>query len=167
MENVVRKLFWSVLICLWSANAVAGDKSYIGNFSCMDAPFGLHLPASYLSLLRIGPVKNNTVIENENWKGYTTSRRDIEFDGLFLRVITFTNDPERYMVALATVTKNGSWNANAFKLEQSWQDIQRVLERYDVALSSADSIGNEAGDLKFTFGPDAKVKSMDYSCYTG
>ncbi|QDZ29640.1 hypothetical protein [Noviherbaspirillum sp. UKPF54] len=161
------RLICPLLICLWSANVIASGKNYIGNFSCEEAPFGLHLPGSYSSLLRIAPVKSNTVIDTENWEGYTTSRRDITFEGLSLRVITFSNDLERYMTALATVTKNGPWNANIFKLGQPLQEVQRALERYDAALSSEDSIGNEAGELKFIFGPDAKVKSMNYSCYTG
>lgn len=126
-----------MLRCLWSANAVASDKSYIVNFSCESAPFGLHLPASYLNLLRIAPVKSNAVTETENWEGYTTGRRDIAFDGLFLRVITFSNDPERYMVALATVTGNGhgmqtlSGLNNLCKIfRESWNDMtQRSVLR--------------------------------------
>jgi hypothetical protein len=167
MEDGMPRLIWPLLICLWSANVIASGKNYIGNFSCEDSPFGLHLPGSYSSLLRIAPVKSNTVIETENWEGYTTSRRDIEFVGLSLRVITFSNDPERYMTALAKVTKNGPWNANTFKLGQPLQDVQRALGRYGAALSSEDSIGNEAGELKLIFDPDANLKSMIYSCYTG
>jgi hypothetical protein len=81
-----------------------GDTShFIDKLSCDSGPYGLKLPESYDALRKIGPLKGEKLLREQDLGSYRARYRDLQFNGLRLAVVTYSNDPEKYQVVSAEI----------------------------------------------------------------
>ena len=81
-----------------------GDTShFIDKLSCDSGPYGLKLPESYDALRKIGPLKGEKLLREQDLGAYRARYRDLQFNGLRLAVVTYSNDPEKYQVVSAEI----------------------------------------------------------------
>ena len=161
--------FISILVAiLVSAIARAEPQStYIAEFSCIGGPLGLRLPDQLPAVMKLGPVTRVEVLDVEKWEGYTTTRKYIYFSGLTLGVITFSNNPKKYMVSFAEIT-SAQWSHIApFQVGELVTTANRKIgpsANGDLHLKA--SYGSEAGDLSID-SSGGRIGKVTYACYTG
>jgi hypothetical protein len=150
--------------CLVAFQARAANEGYVDTFSCDEGPFHLDLPKSYLDLRKIGRIRSERIVETEDWGSYKTERKDFEFDGLSLRVITFSNDPTRYMVAIARTTSRNWGITGPFRVGDS---LLSALSHFGVRRApNLLEYGSEGGVVRFKVA-NGRIVEVRYECYTG
>jgi hypothetical protein len=99
------KLIAACLLSLFALPALGrGDIShFIEKLSCDSGPYGLKLPETYDALRKIGPLKGEKLLRQQDLGTYRASYRDLSFSGLRLGVVTYSNDPEKYQVVSAEI----------------------------------------------------------------
>lgn len=110
------KLAIACLLCLFalSVQARGNTSHYIDKLSCDSGPYSLKLPKTYDALRKIGPLKSERVLREEDFGPYKARHRDLVFNGLRLSVVTYSNDQERYQVTAAEI-RNPSWRISPFR----------------------------------------------------
>ena len=88
----------AALLCLLALPALGkGNTShFIDKLSCDSGPYGLKLPKTYDELRKIGALKGEKLLREQNLGAYKASYRDLVFNGLRLGVVTHSDDPEHY-----------------------------------------------------------------------
>ena len=76
---------------------------FIDKLACDSGPYGLKLPKTYDELRKIGPLKGERVLREENLGPYKAEYRDLMFNGLRLAVVTYSNDADKYQVVSAEI----------------------------------------------------------------
>ena len=81
-----------------------GDTShFVDKISCDSGPYSLKLPESYDALRKIGPLKGERLLREEDYGDYRARYREMQFNGLRLVVVTYSNDPGNYKVVSAEI----------------------------------------------------------------
>ena len=81
-----------------------GDTShFVDEISCGSGPYALKLPGTYDELRKIGALKGETLLREEDLGVYRARYRDLLFNGLHLAVVTYSNNPEKYQVVSAEI----------------------------------------------------------------
>src|SRR5258706_2919104 len=81
-----------------------GDTShFVDKLSCDSGPYSLKLPDTYDALRKIGPLKGEKLLREQDRGTYRARYRDLQFNGLRLAVVTYSNDPENYKVVSAEI----------------------------------------------------------------
>ena len=95
----------AALLCLLALPALGkGNTShFIDKLSCDSGPYGLKLPKTYDELRKIGALKGEKLLREQNLGPYKASYRDLLFNGLRLGVVTYSNDPGKYQVVSAEI----------------------------------------------------------------
>lgn len=157
----------ALVCCLASTGAQGQEAGYVESIRCVGGPFGLRLPQDARTLRALAPLLRETVDEVERWDGYTATRSTLQFDGLELGVVLFSNDPTRLMLTRAEI-QDPRWNRlMPFKIGQPVSAAHAVLGRHaqaDAELSQ--TYGGDADSVSFqTSG--GLLRSVSYSCYSG
>ena len=102
--------FVVVLLCFlclpaWAAKNVS---HFIDKLSCDSGPYGLKLPKTYDELRKIGPLRKERVVREEDVGPYRVQYRELVFSGLRLGVVTYSNDADRFDVNSAEI-RSSSW----------------------------------------------------------
>lgn len=167
---MVRPISTAVIFAVALASSVGSAESpsvYIEPVSCDGGSFGLRLPPRLPEVMKLGSIAREEVQEVEKWDGYTTTRKFIEFSGFTLGLVTFSNDPNRYMVSFAEIT-SPRWSRIApFRVGESLQSVRRKLgsaAATDPELKA--KYGSEADDVSFQYAR-GKITKIVYACYTG
>lgn len=92
-----------LLLAALSAHAKGNTSHFIDKLSCDAGPYALKLPKTYDELRRIGALKGERVVREEDLGLYKARYVDLLFNGLRLGVVTYSNDPERYQVTQAEI----------------------------------------------------------------
>ena len=75
----------------------------------------------------MAPVLSEEVQEVEPWQGYVAVRKTVRFHGLTLGLVTFSDDPYRYLVDFAQI-RTSTWSRIApFKIDQPIAAVRRKL----------------------------------------
>ncbi len=163
-----RQLF--PVVALWiSSQAAAGQAptAFVADLHCVGGPYGLSLPKDLRVLKQMSAVLREETEEVEQWDGYTATRKTLHFDGMRLGIIEFSNEPARYAVTSADLTKV-DWNRiSPFKLGRPGADAAARLgaaakgdpELRRTYLSESDSV-----ELKLSAGVLTRIT---YACYSG
>jgi hypothetical protein len=103
--RAVRPAVTFVVLCIATAPVWArGNIShFIEQVSCDSGPYALKLPKSYDELRKLGPLKGERLVREEDLGGYKARYKDLLFNGLRLGVVTYTNDPQRYQIVSAEI----------------------------------------------------------------
>ena len=81
-----------------------GDTShFVDKLSCDSGPYALKLPETYDALRKIGPLKGEKLVREQDRGTYRARFREMQFNGLRLGVVTYSNDPEKYQVVSAEI----------------------------------------------------------------
>ncbi|HUQ76406.1 MAG TPA: hypothetical protein VM183_16915 [Burkholderiales bacterium] len=81
---------------------------FIDKLSCDSGPYGLKLPKTYAELRKLGPLKNERLIRDQDLGAYRARYRELVFNGLRLGVITYSDEPERYQITSAEI-RSSQW----------------------------------------------------------
>jgi len=81
-----------------------GDIShFVDKLSCDSGPYKLKLPETYDELRKLGGLKGEKLLREQDLGTYRARFRDLQFNGLRLGVVTYSNDPEKYQVVSAEI----------------------------------------------------------------
>src|SRR3954465_1895696 len=81
-----------------------GDIShFVDKLSCDSGPYKLKLPETYDELRKRGGPKGEKLLGEQERGTYRGRCRDLQFKGLRLGVVTYSNDPEKYQVVSAEI----------------------------------------------------------------
>ena len=81
-----------------------GDTShFVEKLSCDSGPYGLKLPETYDALRKIAPLKGEKLLREQDLGSYRARYRDLQFNGLRLAVVTYSNYPDTYKVVSAEI----------------------------------------------------------------
>ena len=81
-----------------------GDTShFIDKLSCDSGPYALKLPDTYDELRKLGGLKGEKLLREQDLGTYRARYRDLLFNGLRLAVVTYSNDPKKYQVVSAEI----------------------------------------------------------------
>jgi hypothetical protein len=161
-------LLFTLAISLGVFNAFAGAQEegvYSPKISCIGPPFGLRLPATLPQLLQLGKVLRQQVGEIKDWGEYKTTAKLIQFSGLELVIITFSNDASRYMLMDAEITDSKWRIAGPFTVGATVASTRKALGK----------LADRDPGLRFSYGGDAatisfkqskgKITKIIYECY--
>jgi len=160
-------LILAVLLLLPATALAQAQPGYLPEFGCQAPPFGLRLPTHLPGVMKLAPVRHVEILETEKGDGYTTTRKYVHFPGLTLGLITFSNDPKRYMVSRAEITDARWAEISPFKVGETISSARQRIgspAADDPDLKS--DYGSEGGDLRFE-SIDGTITKVIYGCYTG
>ena len=81
-----------------------GDTShFVDKLSCDSGPYALKLPDTYDELRKLGGLKGEKLLREQDLGTYRARYRDLLFNGLRLAVVTYSNDPKKYQVVSAEI----------------------------------------------------------------
>ena len=117
---VVRTLLAILLVTFALPAAGRGNTShFIEKLSCDSGPYSLKLPKTYAELKRIAPLVSERLVRDQDFGTHRARYRELVFNGLRLEVVTYSNEPEAFPVALAEI-RNSSWKiAGPFRFGQA------------------------------------------------
>jgi hypothetical protein len=104
----MKALAAGALLALTLSAQAANTSHFIDKLSCDSGPYGLKLPKTYDALRRIGPLKSERLVREEDLGPYRVRHSELLFNGLRLGVVTYSNDAERYEVSSAEI-RGPSW----------------------------------------------------------
>ena len=101
----MKPAFALLALCLAALPAWGrGDTShFVDKISCDSGPYGLKLPETYDELRKIGPLKGEKLVREQDHGTYRARFREMQFNGLRLGVVTYSNDPDKYQVVSAEI----------------------------------------------------------------
>jgi len=101
-----------VALVLLSAALPAGARGnishYIDKMACDSGPYALKLPKTYNELRKLGTLKAERLVREQDLAEYKTRHVDLIFNGLRLGVVTYSNDPEHYQITSAEI-RSSQW----------------------------------------------------------
>ena len=81
-----------------------GDIShFVDKLSCDSGPYGLKLPKTYDELRKLGALKSERLVRDQDFGAYRARHRELVFNGLRLSIVTYSDDPEKYQVSSAEI----------------------------------------------------------------
>src|SRR5260221_7999046 len=81
-----------------------GDTShFVDKLSCDSGPYALKLPETYDALRKIGGVKSEKLLREQDPGAYPARYRDLLFNGLRPWGVPYNNDPEKHQGVSAEI----------------------------------------------------------------
>ena len=106
------------LACLLAAAAfpatAANTSHYVDKLACDSGPYGLKLPGTYAELRKIGALRSERRLREEDLGAYKATYRELQFNGLRLGVVTYSNDSNKYEVTSAEI-RTSNWKIAPFR----------------------------------------------------
>lgn len=95
--------------------AVAANTShYVEQLACASGPYGLKLPKTYAELRKIGPLRGERRVREEDLGDYKAVYRELQFNGLRLGVVTYSNDSSKYDISSAEI-RTSNWKISPLR----------------------------------------------------
>jgi hypothetical protein len=156
----LRQGLFIVALCL--APMGANAQTYVADLSCTQGPYRLKLPKSYRAVRGLGTIRRDRVLKVEDHGTYTSTHRELRFNGLEIELVTFSNEPGRYALTKAIIST------------RNWR-IAGALRVGAPARSALRGLANESprdGELEFSGATDSlrvnlaagRVLDLEYSC---
>lgn len=146
----------------------SGEPEYfIEGMRCAGGKFGLRMPPSLPAVMALGQVMSKQILKTEQWEGYTTLHTRLQFDGMTLELIAFSNDPARYMLASIDIRSPAWARLSPFRVGQPVKDARKLLgpdAQEDTQFKALYAGENES--VRFETRAN-KVSAVIYQCYTG
>jgi hypothetical protein len=99
----------AALIALPAGVLARGNTShFIDQLSCDSGPYGLKLPKTYAELRKLGGLKGERLVKEQELGPYKARYVDLIFNGLRLGIVTHSDDPEHYQVTSAEI-RSSQW----------------------------------------------------------
>lgn len=133
--------------------------------SCVDGAYGTRFPGSLSRLRQLGHLREERQVRVEEWDSYKAIEKRLQFDGMSVNIITFTNDPERYSLASVSV-ESSSWLISPWRVGDSPEPLFKLLGVKAPARNGAWRFHGESDSL-YVEVRKGKVLRIGYECYTG
>ena len=159
-------LVLAVALCALSCAAHAKDDSYVETLTCIAGPLGLGVPPTYSALRKLGPIEREATVAPDGPADGKAVRRGLWFSGLVLDLYTFPDQPERYLIASATITDPRWTLAGPLRVGQTLDDARKHLAALGVTLGPSLSLGGDGDTITLKLSGNA-ISEIDYGCYTG
>jgi hypothetical protein len=155
-------------IALLSLHAVAQSAQAMEvsarSVSCFGGAYGARLPGKLSELRQLGEVRVEQPVRVEEWDGYKAIEKRLQFDGLSVNIITFSNDPERYSLASLSV-QSSRWSVSPFRVGEPPVSLFELLGVKLVSTGAWRFQGES--DSLYVEVREGKVVRIAYECYTG
>ena len=134
-------------------------------FQCTGMKQSVRLPKTLSLLRKLGKLNEEQTVHVQELDGYKAVEKLLRFNGLYVQVITFTNDPERYNLAAVHVEAPG-WSVSPIRIGGSVGD---ALIPLGVVRPEPNTTWRFAGesDSLYVEARGGKVFRVVYECYTG
>jgi len=156
----------AMVLCGLPCAAQAKDDRYVETLACIGGPFGLGVPPTYSALRKLGPIEREATAVPDGPADGKAVRRAIWFPGLVLDLYSFPDQPERYLLASATITDPRWTLAGPLHVGQTLDDARQHLAALGVTLGPSLSLGGDGDTITLKLSGNA-ISEIDYSCYTG
>jgi len=103
-----------LLLAALPAWARGNISHYVDKLSCESGPYALKLPGTYAELRKLGALKAERLVREEELAEYKARYVDLIFNGLRLGVVTYSNDPEHYQITSAEI-RSSQWRIAPFR----------------------------------------------------
>jgi len=153
-------------LCGLPCAAYAKDDRYIDTLTCIGGLFGLGVPPTYSALRKLGPIERESTAAPDGPADGKALRRAIRFPGLVLDLYTFPDQPERYLMASATITDPRWALAGPLRVGQTLDNARKHLAALGVTLGPSLSLGGDTDTITIKLAGNV-ISEIDYSCYTG
>ena len=145
-----------------SANPVSVT---LPNFQCAGMKESVRLPGKLSQLRKLGKLNDEQTVHVQEWNGYKAIEKLLRFNGLYVQVITFTNDPERYNLASVHIEAQG-WSVSPIRVGSPATEVLTRLGAIKPGPNATWQFVGESDSL-YVEARDGKVFRVVYECYTG
>ena len=155
-----------ILLCVIATDGSADPvRVALPGFQCTGMAQSVRLPSKLSQLRQLGRVTHEQVVHTQEWDGYKAVEKLIRFEGMRLRVVTFTNDPEKYSLSGAYI-ESSAWNLSPFPIGQP---IRAAVSRLGVTNPASNAVWQFSGESESLYleSRKGKVFRVVYECYTG
>ncbi len=111
VRPVVAALVLAAALPVWARGNIT---HFVDKLSCESGPYALKLPNTYAELRKIGALKAERLVREEDLAEYKARYVDLIFNGLRLGVVTYSNDPTHYQVTSAEI-RSSQWRIAPFR----------------------------------------------------
>lgn len=154
------------LVLLVAALPVSGRGNishYIDKMSCESGPYALKLPKTYGELRKLGTLKAERVVREEELAEYKARHVDLVFNGLRLGVVTYSNDPGHYQVTSAEI-RSSQWRiAGPFRTGHPLPPRVGDVETKTLSSSATVEFSGDEDTLRVKLS-GRRVSSLTYLC---
>jgi hypothetical protein len=111
VKPAVAALLLLAALPVWARGNIS---HYVDKMSCESGPYALKLPGTYAELRKLGSLKAERLVREEELAEYKERYVDLLFNGLRLGVVTYSNDPEHYQITSAEI-RSSQWRIAPFR----------------------------------------------------
>lgn len=111
VKPAVAALLLLAALPVWARGNIS---HYVDKMSCESGPYALKLPGTYAELRKLGSLKAERLVREEELAEYKVRYVDLLFNGLRLGVVTYSNDPEHYQITSAEI-RSSQWRIAPFR----------------------------------------------------
>ncbi len=135
---------------------------FVDKLSCESGPYALKLPKTYSELRKLGTLKAERLVREEELAEYKARHVDLIFNGLRLGVVTYSNDPQHYQVTSAEI-RSAQWRIAPFRTGHPLPPRIGDVETKTLASSATVEFSGEEDTLRVKLS-GRRVSSLTYLC---
>jgi hypothetical protein len=137
---------------------------YIDKLSCESGPYALKLPKTYAELRKLGTLKAERLVREQDLAEYKARHVDLIFNGLRLGVVTYSNDPEHYQVTSAEI-RSSQWRIAPFRTGHPLPPRVGDIETKTLSSGATVEFSGEEDTLRVKLS-GRRVSVLTYLCVT-
>jgi len=163
--SAVRPAVAALVLCVAALPAWArGNIShFVDKMSCESGPYALQLPKTYAELRKLGTLKAERLVREEELAEYKARYVDLIFNGLRLGVVTYSNDPGHYHVTSAEI-RSSQWRiAGPFRTGHPLPPRVGDVETKTLSSSATVEFSGNEDTLRVKLS-GRRVSSLTYLC---
>jgi hypothetical protein len=162
MKAVVAALVLAVAaLPAWARGNIS---HFVDKLACESGPYALKLPKTYNELRKLGTLKAERLVREEELAEYKARHVDLIFNGLRLGVVTYSNDPEHYQISSAEI-RSSQWRIAPFRTGQPLPPRVGGVETKSLRSSATVEFSGEEDTLRVKLS-GRRVSSLTYLCIT-
>jgi hypothetical protein len=160
MKAVVAALVLAVAaLPAWARGNIS---HFVDKLACESGPYALKLPKTYNELRKLGTLKAERLVREEELAEYKARHVDLIFNGLRLGVVTYSNDPEHYQISSAEI-RSSQWRIAPFRTGQPLPPRVGDVETKSLRSSATVEFSGEEDTLRVKLS-GRRVSSLTYLC---
>ena len=159
LRPVVAALVLFTALPAWARGNIS---HFIDKMSCEAGPYALKLPKTYAELRKLGPLKAERLVREEDLAEYKARHVDLIFNGLRLGIVTYSNDPEHYQVTSAEI-RSSQWRIAPFRTGHPLPPRVGDVETKTLSSSATVEFSGNEDTLRVKLS-GRRVSSLTYLC---
>ena len=162
MRPVKRAVAALLLIAALPVWARGNISHFIDKMACDSGPYALKLPQTYAELRKLGTLKAERLVREDDLAEYKARYVDLIFNGLRLGVVTYSNDPEHYQITSAEI-RSSQWRIAPFRTGHPLPPRVGDIETKTLSSSATVEFSGEEDTLRVKLS-GRRVSSLTYLC---